>query len=107
MLDPSEAGSPKLSTTRKDYHPLEWMCYQESPPCLSGSIRTGRNPSFQTIGRTLQFEFRLPGLPDSEETIRYPVYVRWFINYNNDYARMKYPDVFGFLLAKLNAGAGK
>jgi hypothetical protein len=26
------------------------------------------------------------------------------INYNNDYANMKWPDLFGFLLEKLKAG---
>jgi acetyl esterase/lipase len=29
------------------------------------------------------------------------------INYNNDYGRMKYPDLFGFLLAKLKGAAAK
>ncbi len=29
------------------------------------------------------------------------------INYNNDYGKMKYPDLFGFILAKLKSGAAK
>ena len=29
------------------------------------------------------------------------------INYNNDYARMKYPDLFSFLTAKLKANPVK
>jgi len=66
------------------------LLFYDNPPALGQPYKDP--PHSGTFGAGIEEKFKAAG-------------IEYEINYNNDYAHMKYPDLFGFLRAKLGVAA--